>query len=315
MNNTMKALCFTIILPMLHGCISVNVNLTPESQPLQEQVISGKGKDKIVLIDITGMISTEEGGTILGTGKERGMVSVVREQLDRARADKHVKAVLFRINSPGGGVTASDIIYHEIKKYKAETGAKVLAHFTETGASGAYYLALAADKITAQPTTITGSLGVTMIRVDATGLMEKIGISALHISSGPEKSMGSPFRAMTTEEKKIFQGVIDELYGTFVQLIGNERKMAPEKVRHLADGRIYTSREAKDAGLIDAIGYLDDTIDMAKKAANIDEAVIVTYLRPGEYRPNVYAMNMNLLNLSLGDFGRPGMKFTYLWMP
>lgn len=315
MNNIMKVLFIFIILPMLHACISVNVNLTPESQPLQEQTISGKGKDKVVLIDITGMISTEEGGTILGTGRERGMVSVVREQLDRARGDKQVKAVVFRINSPGGGVTASDMIYHEIKKYKEDTGAKVLAHFTETGASGAYYLALAADMITAQPTTITGSLGVTMLRVDATGLMEKIGISALHISSGPEKSIGSPFRPVTAEEKKIFQGVINDLYGVFVQLIVDERNMPPEKVRHLADGRIYTSREAKDAGLIDAVCYLDDAVNMAKKLANLDEAVTVTYLRPGEYRPNIYAMNMNLFNLSLGDLGRPGTKFTYLWMP
>lgn len=304
-----------VLLPLFSACIAIKINLIPEAQPLEEQVIAGRGKDKILLMDITGLITTEEAGTALGARKRPGMVAVLREQLDRARKDKNVKAAVIRINSPGGGVTASDTLYHEIKKFKEETGVKVIAHFTDTGASGAYYTALAADRITAQPTTITGSIGVTMLRVDATGLMQKIGIQALEISSGPEKGMGSPFRAITPEEKRIFQAVIDTLYGRFVSLVVDERKMAPERVRELADGRIYTSGEAKEAGLIDNICYLEDAFQDAMALAHIQEATIVTYLRPGEYRPNIYSLNMNLLSLDLGELAEPGMKFTYLWMP
>jgi protease-4 len=305
-----------LVLPfVLSGCISIKVNLIPEQAPLEEQVIAGQGKDKIVLMDITGIITSEEAGTALGAARQAGMVAAVREQLDRARTDGSVKAVVIRINSPGGGVTASDTLYHEIRKFRSETGLKVIAHFTDTGASGAYYAALAADRITAQPTTITGSIGVIMLRVDATGLMQKIGVNAVQIASGPEKGMGSPLRAMSAEEKRIFQNMVDSLYGRFVGLVVAERKLAPERARKLADGRIYTGQEAKDAGLIDSVGYLEDAFVQAKRLANLDQATIVTYRRPGEYRPNIYSLNANLFNLDLGELARPGMKFTYLWMP
>ncbi len=315
MKTYIKVLGLAALLPLLAGCFIVKVNLTPEAQPLEEQVLSGKGKDKIVLMDITGVITSEESGASLLSGKEPGMVSVIREQLDRAREDKLVRAVVIRINSPGGGVTASDMLYHEIRKFRNETGIKVVAHFTDTGASGAYYAALAADRITAQPTTITGSIGVIMLRVDATGLMEKIGVRAQEIASGPQKAMGSPFRTMTGEEQKIFQDLIDSLYGRFVSLVAQERKIDLERVRKLADGRVYTSAEAKEAGLIDGIGYLDDAVDQAKGLAKITQATVVTYVRPGEYRPNIYSLNMNLFNLSLGELAGPGTKFTYLWIP
>jgi protease-4 len=317
MKRLITIFSLVLLVSLLSGCffIKADIGLASKPEPLQEQSIAGQGKDKIVLMDITGMITTEEAATALGATREPGMVAVVREQLDRARADKHVKALVLRINSPGGGVTASDTLHHEIKKFKSETGAKVIAHFTDTGASGAYYLALAADRITAQPTTITGSIGVTMLRVDATGLMQKIGVQALEITSGAEKGMGSPFRAITPEEKKIFQAMIDTLYARFVDLVVEGRKMQPQRVKQLADGRIYTSQEAKDAGLIDSIGYLDEAFDQARSLAGLEQATIVTYKRPGDYRPNIYSMNMNVFNLNLGELSRPGMKFTYLWMP
>jgi protease-4 len=315
MKTIAKMLGLLVLLPMLSGCFVIKVNLASEAEPLEEQVISGTGRDKVVLMDITGVITSEESSSLLGTGKQPGMVAVVREQLDLARKDKNVRAVVIRINSPGGGVTASDMLYHEIRKFRTETGIKVVAHFTDTGASGAYYAALAADRITAQPTTITGSIGVIMIRVDATGLMEKIGVRAQEIASGPEKAMGSPFRSMTEEEKKIFQDMIDSMYGRFVSVVAEARRMDPGRVRKLADGRIYTSDEAKEAGLIDSIGYLDDALNQAKALANISQATVVTYVRPGEYRPTIYSMNMNLFNVNLGELAGPGMKFTYLWMP
>ncbi len=313
----MKKVIFTVLAPILltalSGCAFIKVSLMPEVQPLEERVLSGEGKDKIVLMDITGVITSEEGSSAIGGTKKPGMLAEMREGFDRARKDRNVKAVVLRINSPGGGVTASDTLYHEIKKFKMETGVKVIAHFLDAGTSGAYYAALASDRITAQPTSITGSIGVIMLRIDATGLMQKIGVQTLEISSGEQKGMGSPFRPVSAEEKKIFQAMIDSLYGRFVGVIADERKMSLERVRQFADGRIYTSQEAKDAGLIDDIGYLDDAFVQARKLANLERATVVTYQRPGEYRPNIYSMNV--ININFGDLAGPGVKLAYLWWP
>ena len=312
--KTIMRTIFALLLSFgLSTCFVIKVNIVPETQPLEEQAIAGGGKDKIVLMDITGVIASEDAGSVLGGRKEPGMLVRVREQLDRARLDKNVKALVIRINSPGGGVTASDTLYHEIKKFKDETGAKVIAHVLDMGTSGAYYAALAADQITAQPTSITGSIGVIMLRIDATGLMQKIGVQALQISSGGEKGMGSPFRPVSDEARKIFQGMIDSMYGRFVGVVAEGRKMDPQRVRQLADGRIYTSQEAKEAGLIDRIGYLEDAFTQAKTLASLEHATIVTYMRPGEYRPNIYSMN--LININFGDVAGPGIRFTYLWLP
>jgi protease-4 len=295
------------------GCTFLKVNIGAEVEPLTEKSIAGEGKDKVLVLDISGIITSGEGGSPLSGKKQPSLIAQVREALDRAKRDRHVKAVVLRINSPGGGVTASDILYHELKKFKSESGAKIVAHIMDVGASGAYYAALAADSITAQPTSVTGSIGVILYRVDASALMQKVGVQTEEISSGAKKSMGSPFRPLSEDERKIFRGIIDDLYGRFTGLIAEERKLAPEAVRAMADGRIFTSKEAQAGGLIDGIGYLEDAIELAKKRAGLKEATVVTYFRPGDYRANIYSMN--LINLDLGELAEPGASFLYLWWP
>ena len=295
------------------GCTFLKVSLTEEVQPLTEEVIGGSGRDKVLLLDISGFISNRDSDLVSGGGKAPGLLARVREALDRAREDRKVKAVVLRINSPGGGVTASDMLYHELRKFKQETGVKVLAHIMDVGTSGAYYAALAADRITAQPTSVTGSIGVIMYRLDATGLMQKIGLQSVEISSGDRKGMGSPFRPLSPEEKALFQNLIDDLQGRFVDTVADARRLAPEKVRQLADGRVYTSKEAAEAGLIDGVGYLDEAIEQARKMANLERASVVTYFRPGEYRANLYSLN--LINLDLGALAEPGARFLYVWWP
>ncbi len=295
------------------GCTFLKVSLTEEVQPLTERVIAGEGRDKILLLDLAGFISSQDGESLLGSRKRPGLLARVREELDRARADRRVKAVVLRINSPGGGVTASDVLYHELKKFKRETGAKLLAHIMDVGASGAYYAALAADRITAQPTSVTGSIGVIMFRLDATGLMQKIGLQSIEISSGDRKGMGSPFRTLEPEEKAIFQHMVDTLDDRFVGIVADERKLPVDAVKKLADGRIYTSAEALDAGLIDGIGYLDDALEQAKKLANLEHASVVTYFRPGEYHANLYSLN--LIDIDTSALAQPGMHFLYVWWP
>lgn len=302
-----------MLLASLQGCTLLNVSLGDATQPLAERTLSGEGRDKILLLDISGFITSEEQTSLLSAKKKPGTVALMREQLDRARADKDIKALVLRINSPGGGVTASDTLYHELSKFKKEANIPVLAHFMDVGASGAYYAALAADRITAQPTTVTGSIGVMMLRVDATGLMQKIGLQTVEIASGEKKGMGSPFRRISPEEQKIFQAVVNSLQARFVNTVVERRKLPLAAVTKLADGRIYTSQEALAAGLIDAVLYLDEALELAKKLAQLDRASVVTYFRPGDYRANLYSLS--LVNIDTDSLAQPGVSFLYLWWP
>ncbi len=302
---------FLFLMPV--GCTFLKVNIGDEVQPFTEKVVSGEGRDRVLLLDISGIIMDGEPGPSFAARKKPGQIARVREALDRARQDRRVKAVVLRINSPGGGVTASDILYHELRKFKQETGVKIVAHIMDVGTSGAYYAALAADAITAQPTSVTGSIGVIMYSVDVTGLMQKVGVQTVEIASAEKKGSGSPFRKLSADERKIFQDFIDSLYGRFTGLIAEERKLTTDAVLKMADGRIFTSAEAKAGGLIDGIGYLEDAIELAKKQANLSQAEVVTYFRPGEYKANIYSLS--LINLDLGDLADPGAKFLYLWWP
>lgn len=314
MKKTLLLLSALVLFFGSTGCTLLKVSVGEEVQPFTETVIAGEGRDKILLLDISGVISSStEGGSFFSGKKEPGLLAQVREQLDRARSDRAVKALLLRINSPGGGVTASDVLYHELKKFKHDTGVKVLAHIMDVGTSGAYYTALAADKITAQPTSVTGSIGVIMYSFDGTGLMQKIGLQAVEISSGNRKGMGSPFRTLAPEERAIFQNVIDSLQGRFMNIVMESRELPLETVKRLSDGRIYTSQEAQAAGLIDGIGYLDDAIDQVRNLAHLEKASVVTYIRPGEYRSNLYSLN--LVNIDMGEVMGPGAHFMYLWWP
>ena len=307
-----KLVGVALVLCSLAGCVFMKVSLTEEIQPIEERVLSGEGADKVLLVNISGIISSRNNSKrILGDKKRTGMLVRLREELDRARNDANIKALVLRINSPGGTVTASDTLYHEIKQFKRDTGLPVVVHFLDMGTSGAYYAALAGDRIFAQPTTVTGSIGVVMFRIDTTGLMQKIGIHAEEIASGKRKGMGSPFRRLSPEERDIFRNMIDSLHERFVSTIAEERGLPLKQVRQLGDGRIYTSEQANTAGLIDGIGYLDDSLKEARKLANIEQATVVAYYRPGEYRPNIYSLN--LLTIDMGEIFEPGVQFMYLW--
>ncbi len=309
----------------LAGCSVISVDLTPRIRPLQEQTVEGEGEAKILLMDLSGFISDEGGTPALTIGAQPPTVPTlvrIREELKKAAEDDSVRALVLRINSPGGTVTASDIIYREIEAFKTRKRIPVVAVMLDVAASGGYYVALAGDTIVAHPTTVTGSIGVIMITVNARGLLEKIGVSAAAIKSGPRKDMGSPFRELTDEERAIFQGVIDELQTQFVTKVAERRKISIEKARQLADGRIYTAEQAAASGLVDQIGYMDDAIKTAKRAAGVDQARVIVYHRPREYRATYYAQaaaSETRLEGALGQFaallGGAGPRFLYLWWP
>jgi protease-4 len=313
-----QRLFFLAILVSLQGCGVVSIDLTPRVRPLEESTLEGRGRDKILLIDLAGVLA-EEPILTLESRPPVPLLARVREELEKAEGDPQVRAMVLRINSPGGTVTASDILYHEIMRFKERRKVPVVASILDVGASGGYYVALAADRILAHPTTVTGSIGVLMLTVNAGGLLEKIGVSASYVKSGEFKDMGSPFRSLRPEERTLFQDLIDRFYGRFVELVARSRKLDEARVRAFADGRIYTASQAQALGLIDQVGYLEDAITAARSAAGLGEASVVTYHRPRQYRATIYSSaETPPPAASLPDLARlvvSGPRFLYLWWP
>jgi protease-4 len=298
------------------GCITINI--PPGPGPLEEKQIGGTGTGKVVLVELAGLITSQEED---GLFSRPSLVAQVKEALIKAGEDSKVKAVILKINSPGGTVTASDVLYHEVRAFREKHKVPVIASIMDVGASGGYYVAAAADKIVAHPSSVTGSLGVIMVTVNAKGLLEKIGVEASVVTSGPRKDMGSPFRPMTDEERGIFQSVIDSFYNRFLTVIKDGRRnLGSEEVRRLADGRIYSGEQAKALGLIDSVGYLEDAIDLAKRQAGLSEARVMVYRTPGEFKQNIYSRMFGgmsaLATLDVMALARAGSpQFMYLWWP
>jgi protease IV len=307
---------------LLAGCSVISIDLSPRIRPLEEATVEGRGDAKVLLMDVSGFLSDEAptGGLTIGTPPPRvPMLVRLREELKKAAGDPKVRAVVVRINSPGGTVTASDVIFRELDSFKRTSGVPIVASMMDVAASGGYYVALAADTIVAHPTTVTGSIGVVMISLNAEGLMHKLGLAAAAVKSGERKDMGSPFRQLTAEERAIFQSVIDELHRQFVAKLVERRKIAPATASMLADGRIYTAEQALGHRLIDRIGYMPDALEAARRAAGLDEARVVVYKRPREYRATYYARSetdagtFQMLSQLAGVAGGP--KFLFLWAP
>ena len=303
----------------------ISVDLTPRIRPLTEETVEGKSGPKILLMDVSGMITDEGPTPILSLGTPPARVPLlvrIREELKKAEEDRQVRALLVRINSPGGTVTASDIVYREIASWKERTRLPVVAVLMDVAASGGYYVALAADTIVAHPTTVTGSIGTILISVNAEGLLQKLGVAATAIKSAEHKDMGSPFRALTPEERAIFQGIIDDMQGQFVAKVAASRKLAPDTARKLADGRVYTAEQALAHKLVDRIGYMSDAVASAKRAAGADDARVIVYHRPRQYRATYYARTDDLSVASadaalgtMASLAASGPRFLFLWWP
>jgi len=281
------------VCPLLAGCLPNSLLITPvaANRGLEEKVLQRDAwyaLDKIALLDVDGLIMS--GGTPTLFGESEDPVSRLLEQLDKARKDKLVKAVIVRINSPGGAVTASGLIYDEILHFREKTGKPVVAVMMDVAASGGYYLACACDEIVAQPTTVTGSIGVIMQTFDASGTMHKIGLAADAITSGAHKDSGSPFRQMRAEERELFQSIVNDMYEKFIAVVVAGRpKLDEATIRRLADGRVYTATQAVDNGLIDRIATLRETVKTLKDRVGADKVQLVTYRKTYEYAANYYA--------------------------
>lgn len=303
------------------GCVNVALFPLSRGELVETRVFGEEGAPKILLLDIQGTIETgDEDDSLLGLPEE-GTAERVREQLDRAREDDEVKALLLRVDTPGGSATESDLVYQEIQRFKSDREVPVVAQFLSTATSGGYYLSMTADEVRALPTTVTGSIGVIFVGVSVAGLMDKLGITNETLVSVPYKDAGSPLSRTTPEERAQLQSVIDDLHARFLEVVMNGRPALDEdRVRALADGRIYSAPQALEAGLVDAIGDVEAAVESAKERAGLEEAQVVTYHRQREWRRNLYTEGPRAPTLRV-DWGellgaklpRPG--FHYLWWP
>jgi protease-4 len=303
----------------LCGCFHIQIG--DGQAAYDEKVVSSESRaeGKIALIDLEGILSSDHHESLFGS-RESAVVSFV-EKLKKAEADGDVRAVIVRIDSPGGDVTTSDILYNELKSFRERTRRPVVAAFMGLAASGGYYVASACDRIVAHPTTITGSIGVIALHVSLTGLMDKIGVKVDAIKSGPRKDTGSPFRDLTDEDRKILQGLIDQYYQRFVRVAseGRRGRLSEAEVRALADGRIYTASQASEAKLVDRVGYLKDAADEAKALAGIKAARLVMYSRKPQRVENPYSASASAGGLPMGELEQArqllGFHLYYLWEP
>ncbi|SDU02160.1 protease-4 [Verrucomicrobium sp. GAS474] len=244
----------------------------------EESYLPAKGTTtaKLVLIDLVGEI----GGSLPGVFGD-SMVDDIRLQLRQAAEDANVKGVILRIDSPGGEVTASDEIYHYVADFRAKSGKPVVVYMESMAASGGYYSAMGGSWIIAHPLTVTGSIGVILETYNVKDLAGKVGVKALVIKSGKMKDMLNPFRDPAPEELALVQSLVNETYDRFVTVVATERKLDVESLRNgIADGRIYSGKQAKALGLVDDLGYFEDAVAKGRELAKLGDAEVVRYSPP-----------------------------------
>jgi protease-4 len=281
-------------------------------------------REKILVLSLAGLIF--DGDVSGGFVPAEGPVSAIRRRLAAARKDPNVVGVILEIDSPGGGVTASDLIHREISRFRAEKKVPVVAWMKDVAASGGYYAAAATERIFALPTTITGSIGVILQLVNYGDLFEKVGLEQVTIipSETPFKDMGSPTRAMRPEERAKFDAIVTQMYERFVSVVKEGRpELSIERVRELANGAVMTGDEAVKAGLVDEIGYVEDALAWVRLSAGSPDAKLVrwsarpTFLQSllGVAAPASTTTTMTLPLSAEAIFSRlaAGPRFLYLW--
>jgi protease-4 len=280
-----------LLASLLLGCIQLEL-LGGGRKSLVETVVYSHGDEgergaKFLLVEVDGIIHLGDNSSFLGT--QESTVARIREQLDAARRDSNIRGLLLRIDSPGGGATASDLIYGELLRFKRDRDVPIVAHFLGMAASGGYYVAMAADEIVAEPTTVTGSIGVIFAGVNLSGLMKRWGIEDQTLTAGRYKDAGSMLRPQTDEERAILQSVIDDLYDRFRSVVDTGRPgLGRERVDALADGRLYSANQALENGLVDRVGDIEEAVARLQERAGVSRSVVVSYHRPSEWRRNLY---------------------------
>ena len=306
-------LAFTLgfILPVC-SCAGVGLmTLSAFGQITGEPALPAIGAgDAVALIDLYGTITSDQPQMIAVSLITPGQVE---ELLDQANSLDQVKAVVIRVNSPGGSVVASDEIYHMLLDFDKP----VVIWMGETAASGGFYISCAGDYVFAHPDTLTGSIGVISQFINAEEFLDKYGIEAVVITSGPHKDMGSLFREMTDEEQEIWNEMIDQIYDDFVAIVADARDLPVETVRELADGRVYTGQQALEHGLVDAVGLTSDAIDKAAELGGIEgEPQVIELKTTPSLLESLYSTQFRsavpTLEEVLNWAGTPSMEYRFI---
>ncbi|HEY1785089.1 MAG TPA: S49 family peptidase [Pirellulales bacterium] len=295
---------------------------TDTDQPLEPMdVPPGSGhapSARVAIVDVDGLLLNTD---MVGPGAMgENPVSLFRERLDRVACDRRVVAVVVRINSPGGGVTASDMMWHDVKAFKAQTGLPVVASVLDLGAGGAYYLATAADEIVAHPTSVIGGIGVILNLYNLRDTMAQFNVIGVPIKAGKKIDLGSPIDALDEEGRKILQEMADQFHHRFRDVVlANRPHVAADDATNF-DGRIFTATQAVERGLVDSVGYLNDSIDAAAHLAGCQHVTATFYHRGDDRAGSIYSVTPNvpwqngLLPLSLPGLDRSRLPtFLYLW--
>jgi len=281
---------FTVsILIMFQGCafISLDIKSLLSLPPIEERTLIPGTKDKILVMEILGplTITAKKDGIMPREGTMERLDSI----LARAKRDKTIKGIVLKVDSPGGGVTASNLIYKKIEEYKNTQEIPVVACIIRQATSGAYMTALAADKIVALPSAIVGNIGVIIPSVSLEGLMNKLGIKHQSITSGKFKDSGTPLRDMSSEDKEILKDIVMEFYKDFLSKVEKVRPVTKEDLSIIKDGRVMTASTGLKHHLIDKVGYFEDAVMYVEDLADIRGATIIVYRRKGENEGGFYS--------------------------
>ncbi|MEX0885736.1 MAG: signal peptide peptidase SppA [Phycisphaeraceae bacterium] len=308
------------------GPVTFVVGVSPGERDLVATTVLSDGglrSPRIALIDISGVLVNAEQPRLLEQGENP--VALIQEQLATAGHDPRVEAVILRLNTPGGTVTASDAVYREVRRFREATGKPVIALMMDVAASGGYYVACAADEIIVHPTTVTGSIGVIVQTVSLKPALARWGIETEAFTSGPNKVAGSPLSTLTDDHRAVLQAMVDDFYEQFVDVVRLARPGLTEAgLARVADGRVVTGRDAVATGLADQLGDLYSAFEHAKSLANIEVADLVRYHRRLTHVGSPYAQapghaggtpttQVNLNFNHLGLVTTPGIY--YLWRP
>jgi protease-4 len=279
-----------ILVYFLGGCAFITIDLQSLMRiPTMQERVLAKGEDgKVLVVEVLGLITnTRVRGMFVS---QEGTLERVDDILNIAKNDPKIKAVILRVDSPGGSVTASDLLYRRITDFKTQMKVPVVTCITNIGASGGYMVSLAGDRIVALPTSMVGNIGVLMPSVSYQGLMDMLGVRNQTITSGKYKDAGTPMRDMTEDDKAIYKAVVDDMYADFIDKIKKRRPdMTEDDLKIAGDGRIMTANFAKQHHMIDEVGYYEDAIKSLCKLSGLANPTIVVYRRAGENEGGFYS--------------------------
>lgn len=277
------------VMVFLQGCayISLDLGSLMEFQPFEERVIKEGGADKVLVVEVLGPITT----TAMRDSfvRRQGTLERVEAILEVAKKDDRVKGILLKIDSPGGGFTASDLLFKEIQAYKEEHKVPVVACITGQGTSGAYMAALSADRIVALPSAVVGNVGVLLPSISLEGLMDKLGIKNQTLTSGRLKDSGTFLRDMNEEDKAVLEGIVKEFHRDFLAKVTSIRPVTPEDLAVIEDGRVMTASTGLRHHLIDQVGYYEDALKTMDSLAGTQGPTVVVYRRKGENKGGFYS--------------------------